>query len=57
MDCNLRQKWDHDDCRCKCREIDDWSSCKSDYRWNPSTSDCECNKASKIDEYLVIKNY
>ena len=23
---------------------------------NPSTSDCEFNKASKIDEFLVIKN-
>ena len=24
--------------------------------WNPSTCDCECNKAYKIDEYLDIKN-
>ena len=24
--------------------------------WNPSTCDCECNKACKIDEYLDIKN-
>ena len=24
--------------------------------WNPSTCDCECNKACKIDEYLGIKN-
>ena len=24
--------------------------------WNPSTCDCGCNKACKIDEYLDIKN-
>ena len=24
--------------------------------WNPSTCNCECNKASKIDEYLNTKN-
>ena len=24
--------------------------------WNPSTCDCECNKASKITKYLDIKN-
>ena len=24
--------------------------------WNPSTCDCECNKACKIEEYLNIKN-
>ena len=25
--------------------------------WNPSTCNCECNKASKIDEYLNTKNF
>ena len=24
--------------------------------WNPSTCNCECNKACKIDEYIDIKN-
>ena len=24
--------------------------------WNFSTYDCECNKASKIDQYLDIKD-
>ena len=24
--------------------------------WNPSTSDCECNKVYKIDKYLDTKN-
>ena len=24
--------------------------------WNPSTCDCECNKACKIEKYLNVKN-
>ena len=24
--------------------------------WNPGTRDCECNKGSKIGEYIDIKN-
>ena len=54
--CNSKQKWNQDECWCGCKELDDWSSCKNDYMWNPSTCDCECNKACKIDEYLNIKN-
>ena len=54
--CNSKQKWNHDECRCECRELDDWGSCKNDYIWNSSTCDCECNKAFKTDMYLNIKN-
>ena len=43
-------------CRCECKELDDWGSCKNDYMWNPTTCDCEFNKAYKIDEYLDIKS-
>ena len=39
----------------KCKELDDWSSYKDGSMWNPSTCDCECNKAYKVDEYLDIK--
>ena len=53
--CNSKQKWNHNEVRCECKELDDWGSCKNDYLWNPSTCDCECNKASKIYEYLDIK--
>ena len=51
-----KQKWNHNNCRCECKELDVWSSCKDDYMCNPSTCDCECNEAYKIDEYLDIKN-
>ena len=46
----------HDECRCECKEFNDWSSCRNDYIWNPTTCDCECNKACKIDEHLDTKN-
>ena len=32
---NSKQNWNHDECLYEL--------------WNPSTFDCECNKASKID--------
>ena len=38
------------------KELDDWSSCKDDHMGNPSTCDSVCNKACKINGYLVIKN-
>ena len=54
--CNSKQKWNHDEFRCDCKELDDWTSCKDDYMRDPSTYDYECNKACKFDEYLDIKN-
>ena len=39
--CNSKQKWNHNECRCECKELDDWRSCKDDYMWNSSTCDCE----------------
>ena len=44
------------ECRWQCNELDDCSSGKDDYVWNPTTCVCECNQAYKIDEYLDIKN-
>ena len=52
--CNLKQKRNHGECWCECKELDDWGSCK-EYMWNPSTYDCESHKACTIDEYLDIK--
>ena len=39
-----------------CKELDDRGSSKNDYMWNPSTCNCEYNKACKSDRYLDIKN-
>lgn len=54
--CNLKQKLNPDKCWCECQELVEWISLKNDYMWNPSTSDCECNKVYKIDKYLDTKN-
>ena len=50
------QKLNLDECWFECNEVDDYSSCKDDYMWNPSTCDCECNKTYKFDEYVDIRN-
>ena len=54
--CNSKQKWDHDECRCECNELDDWGSFKDDYIWCLSMCNCECNKARESNEYLDIEN-
>ena len=46
---NSRQKLNHDENHCECKGL-------GDYMWNPSTCDCECNKACKIDEHLDTKS-
>ena len=51
-----RKKGNNDECRCDCKELDDSGSCKNEYMWNCKTSDCQYNKACKIEEYLDIKN-
>ena len=43
--CSSKQKWSHDKYLCESKELDDWRSGKNNYMWNPSTYDCECNKA------------
>ena len=53
---NLKQEWNHDKFQCECKSLDDWSSCRDDYIWNPSTCTCDCNKSWKIDKYLDTKN-
>ena len=29
--CHSKQKWNHNECKCECKKLDDWSSCKDDY--------------------------
>ena len=53
----IKQKWNCDERRCECKELDDWGSCEKISTWNPSTCGCKCNKACKIDEYLDTKNF
>ena len=46
----------HDERHCECTESDDWSSCKDNCMWNPSTCDYDCNKPRKTDDYSDIQN-
>ena len=50
---NSKKKLIHDECRCECKELDDWNFVKM---WNPSMCNYECNKACKIDGYLGVEN-
>ena len=54
--CNSKQIWNHDKCCYEPKELRDWSSFKDHNMWNPSTCDCKCNRAGKIDKYLDISN-
>ena len=54
--CISKQKWNVV-CRCECKELDrSIVFLEKGYMRNPSTTDCKCNKACKIDKYLDIKN-
>ena len=48
---NQSKKKNHDESWCEFKELDDLSSCKDDYMWNPSICDCGCYKVCKIDKY------
>ena len=54
--CNSKQKWNHNEFQCGCKELDDWGSWENDYMRNLSTCHCECNKACKTHVHLDIKN-
>ena len=53
--CDSKQKWNHNECRCECKELDGWGTCEKGYIWNPSACDFVYNKACKIHKYLDTK--
>ena len=48
--CNSNQKWSHDECWCKCKELDEWDFYEKNYLCIPSTCDFKCNEACQSDE-------
>ena len=52
---NSKQKWNHNECQCECKKLDDWGYCEKGYMMTPSTCNCKCSQACKIDEYLDTK--
>ena len=55
--CNSKQIWNSNTCRCDCNE--DFAgiiNCAKGYMWNPSISECQCDKWCKTGQYLDHKN-
>ena len=55
-DCNNKQIWNDDKCRCECKELNDKGVCNKGYIWNPSKCKSECGKSWVVGEYLVYEN-
>ena len=51
INCNSKQRWNEDKCRCECKELIDKGVCDKGYVWNPSNCECECDKSCGIGEY------
>ena len=54
--CNNKQRRNKDKCRCECKELIDKGVCDKGFIWNPSNSECECDKACDVGEYLDYEN-
>ena len=55
--CNSKQNWNHDDCRCECKELDDRGSCEKGYMWNRNTCDCDSSWPQQfIKDFRLFKN-
>ena len=54
--CNNKQRWNKNKCRCECKELIDKGVCNKKFIWNPSNYERECNKSCDFSEYLDCKN-
>ena len=55
--CNNQQRWNEDKCKCHCtEELFDKERCSKGFTWNPSNSNCKCDRSCDIGEYLDYKN-
>ena len=50
--CNNKQRWNEEKCRCECKELIDKGVCDKGYIFNPSNSECECDKSCNVGQYL-----
>ena len=55
--CNNKQRWNKDKCRCEFKYLIDKGMCDKGFIWNPSNSECECDKACDVGEYLDYNDY
>ena len=54
--CNNKQCYNHDKCRCECKELIDKGIHDKGFIWNPSICESECYKSCGLSEYLDYKN-
>ena len=55
--CNDKQEWNENKCSCKCKEdLINKLVCDIEYRSNPSTYACECDKYCEVGQYLDYNN-
>ena len=51
-ECNNKQRWNNDKCRCECKDLIDKGVYDTGFIWNPSNYGCECDKSCDVGEYL-----
>ena len=44
INCNNKQRWNKDKCRCECKKLIDKGVYDKGFIWNPSNCECECDK-------------
>ena len=49
--CSSKKEWNHDKYRCECKELNGQDPCKDNSAWNPSTCDCEYDKACGVGKH------
>ena len=54
--CNNKQRSNNTRCTCECKELIDKGRCDKGFIWNPSNSECECDKSYDVGEYLDYAN-
>ena len=51
-DCNYKQRWNDDKCRCEFKKLIDKGICDKGSIWNSSNCECECDKSCDVSEDL-----
>ena len=52
---NNKQRWNKNKCRCESKELINNGVCEKGFIWNPTSSECRCDQACDIGEYLDYK--
>ena len=52
----IKQRWNDDKSRCKCKELIDKGVCDKGFIWNPSNCESKCYKSCDFSDCLDYKN-